>query len=61
MAEAHPFGAFVRCRFKRIGCVRTIKVKALDKLIMTVYSVRMPVGFVRGIKSKAVRSDLWSI
>jgi hypothetical protein len=26
MAAAHPFGAFVRCRFKRIGCVRTIKV-----------------------------------
>jgi hypothetical protein len=52
MAEAHPFGAFVRCRFKRIGCVRTIKFIALDKLIMTVYSVRMPVGFVRGIKSK---------
>ena len=27
MAAAHPFGAFVSCRFKRIGCVRTIKVK----------------------------------
>jgi len=26
MAAAHPFGAFVRCRFKRIGRVRTIKV-----------------------------------
>jgi len=26
MASAHPFGAFARCRFKRIGCVRTIKV-----------------------------------
>jgi len=27
MAAAHPFGAFVSYRFKRIGCVRTIKVK----------------------------------
>jgi len=27
MAAAHPFGAFVGCRFKRIGCVRRIKVK----------------------------------
>jgi len=27
MAAAHPFGAFVRYRFKRIGCVRRIKVK----------------------------------
>jgi len=27
MAAAHPFGAFVRCRFKWIGCVRRIKVK----------------------------------
>jgi len=26
MTAAHPFGAFVSCRFKRIGCVRTIKV-----------------------------------
>ena len=26
MAVAHPFGVCVRCRFKRIGCVRTIKV-----------------------------------
>ena len=26
MAAAHPFGAFVSYRFKRIGCVRTIKV-----------------------------------
>jgi len=26
MAAAHPFGAFVGCRFKRIGCVRQIKV-----------------------------------
>jgi len=31
MAAAHPFGAFVGCRFKRIGCVRRIKVEvALD-------------------------------
>ena len=29
MAAAHPFDAFVGCRFKRIGCVRRIKVKAL--------------------------------
>jgi len=28
MATAHPFGAFVGCRFKRIGCVRRIKVNA---------------------------------
>jgi len=27
MAVAHPFGTFVRCRFKRIGCVRRINVK----------------------------------
>jgi len=27
MAAAHPFVAFVGCRFKRIGCVRRIKVK----------------------------------
>jgi len=27
MAAAHPFGAFVRYRFKRIGCVRRIKVE----------------------------------
>jgi hypothetical protein len=27
MAAAHPFGAFIGCRFKRIGCVRQIKVK----------------------------------
>ena len=27
MAAAHPFGAFVGCRFKRIGCVCRIKVK----------------------------------
>jgi len=26
MAAAHPFGAVVGCRFKRIGCVRRIKV-----------------------------------
>jgi len=26
MATAHPFGAFVGCRFKRIGCVHRIKV-----------------------------------
>jgi len=25
MAAAHPFGAFVGCRFKRIGCVHRIK------------------------------------
>jgi hypothetical protein len=29
MAAAHPFGAFVSYRFKRIGCVRTIKVKSV--------------------------------
>ena len=29
MAAAHPFGEFVRSRFKRIGCVRGIKVKFL--------------------------------
>ena len=28
MAAANQFGAFVRCRFKRIGCVRGIKVKS---------------------------------
>jgi len=27
MAAAHPFGAFVRYRIKRIGCVRRIKVR----------------------------------
>jgi len=26
MAAAHPFGAFVGCQFKRIRCVRRIKV-----------------------------------
>jgi len=26
MAAAHPFGAFVGCRFKRIECVCQIKV-----------------------------------
>jgi len=26
MATAHGFGAFVRCRFKRIQCVSTIMV-----------------------------------
>ena len=30
MAAAHPFDAFVRCRFKRIGCVRGIKVNYYD-------------------------------
>jgi hypothetical protein len=29
MAAAHPFGAFVRYRFKRIGYVRRIKVKEM--------------------------------
>ena len=29
MAAAHPFGAFIGCRFKRIGCVRQIKVKGI--------------------------------
>jgi len=32
MAAAHPFGAFVGCRFKRIGCVRRIKVKFMYKV-----------------------------
>jgi len=27
MAAAHPFGAFVGCRFKRIRCVSRINVK----------------------------------
>jgi len=27
MATAHPFGVFVGYRFKRIGCIRRIKVK----------------------------------
>jgi len=27
MTAAHPFGAFVGCRFKRIGCIRQIKFK----------------------------------
>jgi len=26
MAAAHPFGAFVGCRFKNIGCVCQMKV-----------------------------------
>ena len=34
MAAAHPFGAFVRYRFKRIGCVCRIKVK-LNALLHT--------------------------
>ena len=29
MAAAHPFGAFVRYRLKRIGCVHRIKVNPL--------------------------------
>ena len=33
MAAAHPFGAFVRCRFKRIGCVRTIEVNHGDEKV----------------------------
>ena len=36
MAVAHPFGAFVRCRFKRIGCVRGIKVKYVFHTVQTV-------------------------
>jgi len=28
MAAAHPYGAFVGCGIKRIGCARRIKVKA---------------------------------
>ena len=32
MAAANPFGAFVRYRFKRIGCVRRIKVKVVGRL-----------------------------
>jgi len=32
MAAAHPFGAFVRCRFKRIGYVRRIKVNTVHCL-----------------------------
>jgi len=31
MAAAHPFVAFVGCRFKRIGCVRRIKVKLQEE------------------------------
>ena len=27
MAAAHPYGAFVGCGIKRIGCTRRIKVK----------------------------------
>jgi len=27
MAAAHPYGAFVGCGIKRIGCARRIKVK----------------------------------
>jgi len=30
MAAAHPFGAFVRYRFKRIGYVHGIKVKIIN-------------------------------
>ena len=30
MAAAHPFVAFVSCRFKRIGCVRTIKFNNVE-------------------------------
>ena len=35
MAAAHPFGAFVGCGIKRIGCVRQIKVNVeLTKLYL---------------------------
>ena len=27
MAAAHPFGAFVGCQYKRIGCICQIKAK----------------------------------
>jgi len=37
MAAAHPFGAFVRYRFKRIGCVRRIKVKEILLCLYTVH------------------------
>ena len=30
MAAAHPFGAFVGCRFKRIGCICRIKVNSTN-------------------------------
>jgi len=33
MAAAHPFGAFIGCRFKRIRCVHRIKVYAATILL----------------------------
>jgi len=38
MAAAHQSGAFVRCRFKRIRCVRWIKVKYLKQILLTCWS-----------------------
>jgi hypothetical protein len=35
------------------------RFNALDKLIMTVHCVRMPVGFGRGMKSRAGHSQSW--
>jgi len=40
MAAAHPFGAFVRCGIKRIGCVRRIKVKQYFESDVTCYTVK---------------------
>jgi len=34
MAAAHPFGAFIGCQFKRIRCVRQIKVNVCVRVRM---------------------------
>jgi len=47
MAAAHPFGAFIGCRFRRIGCVRRIKVKETEDGIIPCSSYRY-CGFKMG-------------
>ena len=60
MAAAHPFGVFVGCRFKRIGCIRRIKVKAASSFCFTLYrTVIFWVGYCGDIVLDVLSGLLW--